>query len=63
MKTHWTTPVERIKTVQCIYCGDTGSVEWAGKHLEEKKYHLLPTSKLKSRRGHQFNVIERNTNG
>ena len=63
MKTYWTIPVERIKTVKCIYCDATGDVDWAGNHLAEKKYYLLPESKRKSKYpSHQFNVIEKVAN-
>lgn len=59
MNTNWTVPVDSIKTVECFYCGNTGDVEWAGEHLAEKKYYLLPQNKLKAPRGAQFKVIEK----
>ena len=59
VKTEWTIPVESIKTVKCIYCDESGNVEWAGLHLAKKQYWKLPMAEQKNKRGYQFVVIER----
>ena len=53
MKLQWTIPEEKILTVECRFCGETGDLTWAEKHLKEKKYY----KSLKTR-GWQFTVIE-----
>ena len=64
VKTRWTTPVELIKTVKCLFCeNETGSVEWAEQHLAKTKHHLKSFKTYfdgsKTRHGVQFKVIER----
>jgi hypothetical protein len=59
LKMWWTIPVEVIKTVQCLYCNETGDTKWAEEHLAEKKYWKLPKKEQKGKWGTQFMVTER----
>ena len=66
VKTRWTIPREKIKTVECMFCeNETGTLEWAGEHLAETKHHYKTSFKDTYRNGKpvrygiQFLVIER----
>lgn len=59
MRVRWTVPESTIAEAICIYCNETGDVEWTNQHLKEKKYYLLPKDKLKNRRGVQFVVTKK----
>lgn len=58
MRMYWTVPEKTIKTVECLYCDQTGDTKWAEAHLKEKQYYKLPMSEQKNQRGIQFLVIE-----
>lgn len=59
MRVKWSIPESLIVEAVCIYCNETGDVEWTNEHLKEKKYYRLPKDKLKNQRGIQFIVTKR----
>lgn len=61
MKMHWSIPEEKIKTVECIYCEETGDTKWAEQHLKDRKYYLLISAdkkRIDRKFGIQFMVKE-----